>query len=463
MMISKPLFSLSHYHIITSSQFLITSISFLSIFLFSSCKPKLDIPVPSAGAADFSKFIVVGGNYMAGCQDGALWKKGQEYSVGALLNEQFQLVGAGDFNQPLMPDDMGLGLNAKPWEGVFVHASRLGYKIDCEGVSALKPLKDTFGLVNAGIYLTGISGNSFQNLSVPHGRIQDFYNTGFSNSYQQGNANPFYHRFASNAGSSKVYTDALAQNPSFFAAWFGMEDIYEHARTGATNYSIPDGSTFWFYLDVFLAGLTTNDAKGIIANIPSLDCLPFFTTIPWDGLELTQSKADSLNNLTGNIFNFVPGKNGFVIEDPVSPGNYRKMVYGEYILLTIPLDSVKCNFMGVFTPIPDKYVLDVTEVYEIQTKINVYNSVIGERAMAYDIATVDMNSFFRTVRSGIKWDGVDVDMEFVSGGFFSLDGYHPHQKGYALIANEFLKAINSKYGATLPTINCFDCDGVIFP
>ena len=35
------------------------------IYLLSSCTPELDIPEPSAGEANFSKTIAIGGNYMA--------------------------------------------------------------------------------------------------------------------------------------------------------------------------------------------------------------------------------------------------------------------------------------------------------------------------------------------------------------------------------------------------------------
>ncbi|CAN5339231.1 hypothetical protein BH10BAC1_BH10BAC1_05060 [soil metagenome] len=34
-------------------------------FALSSCTPVLDMPEPSAGDADFSKMIAVGGNYLA--------------------------------------------------------------------------------------------------------------------------------------------------------------------------------------------------------------------------------------------------------------------------------------------------------------------------------------------------------------------------------------------------------------
>ena len=92
---------------------------------------------------------------------------------------------------------------------------------------------------------------------------------------------------------------------------------------------------------------------------------------------------------------------------------------------------------------------------------DVYDDV--PEAAQYDLALVDMNSFFKTVESGIKWNGEAYDAEFVSGGFYSLDGYHPNQKGYGMLANEFIKAINNKYSATIPTTNCVDCVGIRFP
>jgi hypothetical protein len=42
---------------------------------------------------------------------------------------------------------------------------------------------------------------------------------------------------------------------------------------------------------------------------------------------------------------------------------------------------------------------------------------------------------------------------FVTGGTFSLDGVHPSPRGYALIANKFIEAINAKYGSNLNGVN----------
>ena len=65
--------------------------------------------------------------------------------------------------------------------------------------------------------------------------------------------------------------------------------------------------------------------------------------------------------------------------------------------------------------------------------------------------------------SGIQFDGVKYTATFVTGGTFSLDGVHLTGRGYALIANEFIKAINTTYKSTLPMVNVNSYSGVKFP
>ena len=57
--------------------------------------------------------------------------------------EQFKQVGGSIFNQALMPDNNGLGINRKAWESPFLAPSHLGYKTDCKGVTALSPITST--------------------------------------------------------------------------------------------------------------------------------------------------------------------------------------------------------------------------------------------------------------------------------------------------------------------------------
>ena len=247
-----------------------------------------------------------------------------------------------------------------------------------------------------------------------------------------------------------------------------MEDIFGYASVGGYNKTTPSSSQFSAGLDVMLAPLTSNGGKGVIANIPDLTSFPFYTLVAWNRLNLSQNQADSLDylaQLSGlTHISFVVGDNGFLTYDVNHPKGLRQLVEGEYITLTVPLDSMRCLKYGTLANlIKDRYVLDVSEVQIVNTAIGQYNAVIEQKAAQYNLAFVDMNAFFKSVESGIKWDGVDYDAEFVSGGFFSLDGYHPTQKGYGLLANEFIKAINDKYDAVVPTTNCTTCEGIKFP
>ena len=54
-------------------------------------------------------------------------------------------------------------------------------------------------------------------------------------------------------------------------------------------------------MPALLAEITASGAKGILANIPDLNTLPFFTTFPTQPVELDSLKADTLNNIMWNI------------------------------------------------------------------------------------------------------------------------------------------------------------------
>ena len=56
-------------------------------------------------------------------------------------------------------------------------------------------------------------------------------------------------------------------------------------------------------------------------------------------------------------------------------------------------------------------------------------------------------------------DGVNTSAEFITGGQFSLDGVHPSNLGYAILANKFINAVNTKYGTAIMTVNLSEIKG----
>ena len=113
--------------------------------------------------------------------------------------------------------------------------------------------------------------------------------------------------------------------------------------------------------------------------------------------------------------------------------------------------------------IPHQYMLTEDEVDDINDAITAYNVKLRATADAFGLAFVDVNAFINSVRTGIDYDGQTIRAKFVEGGAYSLDGVHLTPLGNALLANEFIKAINAKYGSTIPRIDATSYQGVAFP
>ncbi len=116
-------------------------------------------------------------------------------------------------------------------------------------------------------------------------------------------------------------------------------------------------------------------------------------------------------------------------------------------------------------PFPDWAVLDEQETGFVRNATNFYNAKIRAVAQAKNLALVDADALFNQIIRNRSIDGVQVSTDFISGGLFSLDGVHLTPKGYAIVANQIIKAINAKYGTSIPLIdiNARNIRGVLFP
>ncbi len=430
-----------------------------TLCVLQACKTDFESIQYTSGDADFSRTVALGGSFLAGYQNGALTADDQRKSIPALVTQSFNLAGGADFNQPLLPEGNGLGLTNKPWQSPYRQAQTLGYVTDCKGETSLFPIEHPMSAGEATPYLqlTGTASNDF---SIPFATTSDLIDPSFGLATRS----PYFHRFTNGLGATSAFDEALRMNPSFAIVWTGMDDIYNYAMSGGTSGSITSAAVLGQTLEPMLQKLTNGGAKAAIANIPDIEVFPFFKLVSPRALVLTLNQADSLNALTGSIFDFQEGENGFIVQDASAAFGYRQMTMSDRMLLSVPLDSVKCHFLGVIpADMPNRYVLDSLELADIKKNIAAYNSAIAGLAAKYDLALVDMYSFFQELDKGIAKDGVHYSTEFIKGGFFSLDAYHPNQKGYAILADEFIRSINAKFGSNLPETHCKDCRGVRFP
>lgn len=433
-----------------------------SLFIVG-CKPALDEPKASAGTANFSRFVAVGSDLTAGFTDGALTLEGQQNSFPAILAGQFMAVGGGSFNQPYLSNGTGIGFNAT---GNLVGKLSLSSSINCLGTSS-------FFTVNATANPNDLqwlgTQTRYNNFGVPGAKSFNLESQIFGKSAPVGNA--FYHRFATDTGAtsgltSTVLGDAFKVNPTFFSLWIGLNDVMFYAQSGGNESNIsmneitPD-SIFNASLNRIANSLTGNGANGIILNLPSIENIPFFTAIPYNSLILTQSQANALNATSPVGVSFKEGANAYVVN---VNGNVRQLVEGEMILLSTSVDSLRCNGLGTpVNPLSTKMILDLQEVSNIHSAIASFNAKIKDIALTSNLAIVDANALFKTMTSGIVFNGVKYSTEYISGGAFSLDGIHPNSKGYALIANQCIDVINGKFKSTITHVDVNNYSGIRFP
>ncbi|RQO32587.1 hypothetical protein DBR32_03050 [Taibaiella sp. KBW10] len=432
--------------------------------LMTACKPTIKGIVPANGEANFASYVSLGNSLTAGYADGSLYRSGQESSYPAMLAKQFLTVGGGEFRQPLLPGNAGWPARKRV----------LGYTTGCDGVTGMgvtlfSGAADTTGSS------TNISGQGpFNNLGVPGIRCIDYTLSGYAVIAQALAGVGYAARMYPRPSTDRPIDIAAASNPTFFSIWLGGNDVLGYASNGGEGNGLGTGtlpndisptSAFDATYNAVVDVMTAKGAKGILINIPDVTTIPFFTTIPPRGLVLARKgQADSLTAAYSPLgIKFTVGANPFIIQDPAAPGGLRQIKDNEYLLLTLPQDSLKCGGWGSIKPIPKKYVLDQIEVGNVRTATNAFNSIIRDAATRKGLGYVDAQSFLTTLQSGITFNGVRFTPTFVSGGAFSLDGIHLSPRGYALMANEIIRVINSTYKSSVPQIDANAYRGVLFP
>lgn len=474
---------------------IISTLAVSTLFFTTSCETDFDTDVKdivvTKGEADFSKFISLGNSLTSGYRDGALYSGGQNESFPSMIAMQMKLAGGGDFKQPLMPNNVGGFTNLPGFPGKFELKMVNG---------SLSPVAN-----NAAAALDNVvSGAPYQNMGVPGAKVSHLLAPGYGNpaGLSLGLANPYFVRFASSSTAS-VVGDALAQNPTFVSLWIGNNDVLGYATTGGdgTNPITPvDGAVGVGFTSTYTALVSTvfpagTTRKGVVANIPNVTNVPFFTRVPAMPLtNLTAAQVTQLNSgyATYNaglaqakalgaindaeyqkrLIKFTAGAvaNGAVITDKdlaTVPGlpKYRQTTSKDYILLTASTVLTPQAGGGTSVPLEDKLVLTEMEAAKVLAATASYNTTIKNLADSKGLAFVDMNAKMTELnsKSGIVWDGVKYTATFVTGGAFSLDGVHLTGRGYAIVANEFIKSINAKYKSTLPQVDPNKYSGVTFP
>ncbi|WP_405400541.1 SGNH/GDSL hydrolase family protein [Maribacter sp. Asnod2-G09] len=515
----------------------------LGVLAFTACNDPEDVdfepevmaeelPVLTAGSADFSNYVSLGNSLTAGFTDGALFQASQSLSMPNLLSQKFSLAGGGSFVQPLTSDNIG-GLALA---GTRIQSPRLVF-----GGAGPVGLETLIGdvTVTTDIALNNPTG-PFNNLGVPGAKSFHLLAPGYGNiaNVQLGLANPYFVRMTGATPDISVLQMAVSQAPSFFSLWIGNNDVLGYATTGGdgsnpiTPVSGAPGQGFDGSYGALIATLTATGAQGVVANIPNVTDVPHFTTVPHNPLDPTNpdfgGQIATLNGIFGQLnqvyeFLGVPERSikfsetkasevvirdetltdlsaqiaGVLSASPTFPafvqsfglpvqaaplvagllgntyGQTREATASDLFVLpssaiigTVNVESVgalmaaglpqalagQFSVEGISLPLEDKWVLIPSEQEEIAVATAAFNQIIEATASQAGLAFVDANTLLNQLANGgITSGDFTLQSNLVTGGAFSLDGIHPTARGYALLANEFMKAIDATYGSNFET------------
>jgi hypothetical protein len=424
-------------------------IPLISIVLCQSCNLSPAVtPVSTVDPTDFSKYIAIGDSQTAGYADGGLYREAQLSSYPNILAGQLKAAGGGQFDQPLFSEAQANGSG---------YLKLIGFTAD--GLPVTASVTDKLA-VRSNDYVPGYgyellytkyTGNN-SNLGVPNMKVENIADPTY------GNVNSYYERLLSNVPPNNTvnYHDfAASTEHSFFTCWLGANDVYAYALTGATANHITYPDTFLQLYSLLINGLTANNQKGALATIPDVACLPYFNAI-------------TVNAVNAKIKRTYPTAALYITartSQSISIGRYSARLATDDDMILISFDASKLGQMistpsgmqpyglSVDAPIAMQDVLDANEHGLINGLLTSYNSSIKLIAATKRLAIFDANLFFTQLQKGMVVNGVTVSTNLTNGGVFSLDGVHLTPRGNALEANEFIKAINTRYKTKLKPVD----------
>lgn len=469
------------------------------------------LPALIAGEADFTKYVSVGNSLTTGFSDGTVFLAAQQNSFPKLLSEKFALIGGGDFKQPLVNDNFGgLAVNGNRIPQVpprlVVGKDCAGDPLPQGIEDVVGPVTVTTDILlnnptgpfnNMGVPLA----KSYHLLAPGYGNLSNL---------ELGLANPYFIRMTGTTPNATVMQLAMAQSPSFFSLWIGNNDVLGYATSGGdgtnpiTPLDGPPGFGFNQTYGALIAMLTSGGAKGVVANIPYVTDIAHFTTIAWNTLDPTEEcqaeLAPQIPALNAQLYGplkgiftaygepdridllTADGPNPLLINDETATdrsaeiaaaltpvlgaplagafgavfGKARQATEDDLIVLSAsraigeiaPGVPAPVNVNGISFPLADKWVLIPSEQAEIKAATDDFNATIEAVSTQAGLAFVDANALLTQLAStGITSNNFTLTSGLIVGGAFSLDGVHLTSRGYAVIANEFMKAIDETYNS----------------
>ena len=401
----------------------------------------LALPVYAArGTANFTQTVILGDSYGAGYESGSLNANHQVYSWGAILAKQ---VGLKICAPGALITDPCFALPLISYPGIPAESV----------LTAAGPVP---GSGNGAPLMSGF-GRPYNNLSVPG------YTVGAALASNGTTAGDVLGSLILRGLGTEV-TQAISLHPTFIALWLGGNDFLGAVSQG--NPALLTSTTafatqYKALLDALVAGAP--NAGMVVGTLPeSFAAAPLTNSLPAVVFDSNfQPVVVGGNQIP--LF-YLPA--GGTIPQAVPPGSVvllaalPKYQTGFGIPPTVAAFPPFNALPNAGKPLLDSDIITPTELATFTSTIAAYNATIIAEAAAHNVPVADVRGLFNRFAAAkvtspmiIGPGPMTVNNTVIRGGIFSYDGAHLSDLGYALMANEYIKAINSGYGTHIPLAN----------
>ena len=408
------------------------------------------------GSADFSRLVAIGDSYGAGFESASLNLNHQPYGWPTIIAKQVgqticPVTATAADNCFAVPLISYPGLGSGP--GELVLSDIISYP------PVITPAPGTAAPLMVGF------GRPYNNLSVPG------YTVGAAMTLTGKEANSGLGQVILRGLGSEV-DQALSLHPTFILVWLGGNDFLGSVTSGTS-----DGMTstadfqaqYGALLDKLIAGAP--QAGMVVGTLPaSFTGVPFVSTVP--RFIIDPKTRQAVKGPDGNPIAMIGVlDNGTVGQIPdgsyITLGASSLLGSGYGIPPTLAAIPPFNALPNAGKPLPASVVITPTEASTIAARIADYNNIIKQAAASRNIPVADITGLFNRVGTRKEQVGpINFTGDFVTGGFFSLDGIHLTDMGYTLFADEFIKAINDGYGTHIPLAGLGEMlanNGAFFP
>jgi hypothetical protein len=375
----------------------VRGLSLTLALLFLGLAPDVDA---KSNRADLSRLVVVGDSLSAGFQNGSLLVSQQVHGYASLIAEQAGVdLPLPEIADPGIPNVLALVDPGPP--PVIV-------KVGGVSTGRVDPLIQPF------------------DLAVPAARVADALEArpdfAFDDLTDLVLGLPGL--FGGISRSQVEWAEVL--QPTTIIVWIGNVDALGAAIGGDASLLTPLADFEASYAQL-LARLAVTGATLVVGNIPDVTVIAFLTP------------AEDVAALVGLPLAVVGPPLGIEAGDFVLP---------DAVPLIGPILAGQAA-----GPLPANLILDASEVALVQEAVTGFNRIIDKYAKINHAAVVDVHGLLERARKrGLDVGRYRLTTEFL-GGLFSLDGIHPTNTGYAILANEFIDTLNRRFGARIPEVD----------